>query len=672
MILELLALGGALAAGRAAWRRRRKSLPAPELQVPDDGPTEMRWLDDEVLTGTAAVALAGASFVLRSSPLGLASAPFTLWSSRGLLGDAHQKLVGERRVGFVVVDAGLTVVGLLAGAWIMAAGGTMIYVGWRKLADWERVQAGRARRRVADTPSAPATDTAWQVLGRVGEWSVPADHVDLGDRIRVRDGDGIPVDAWIAAGTARVDPRDGRLQPLALGPGDRAPAGARVISGALELRARGVVGDSLHARLRETPNAAPLDLEPVAERAGRLADASTGFTVMTGALAALTLGGTAALSAFGGNLLGAYRVIAPAALENHLHALSALGVRIEDGRRFELLAGVSVVLLELGTLVDTERLSVSRIRAIADFEPARALRWAAGLTSGRDEAIRPALVEALSLRGLTAEGEPVVPRGGVYRGWIDGRSVSVGAAGTLRAEGIEGDTGLDAVRRAAHRRGDTTLTVAADGAEVAVIAFEPALRPGAERLMPELRQRGIEPILLLAEGDRVADHWGERVGAVQIISDRDPEAIAEYVGTLRAAGRMAAALGDRVVHRAMMGAADISIALTSDPTVARGAGVVMSGQPLDRIPALIDLARRYHRAQGRLMVWNTAATGLLGFGVLAFGVGPAAAIGVQAVGAAAGLISTLPDVEALAGPPPAEAPAEVESAVAPGGVKAHA
>lgn len=671
MILELLALGGALAAGRAAWRRRRKALPVPELQVPDEGPTEMRWLDDELITGTAAVALAGASFALRSSPLGLASAPFTLWSSRSLIGDAHQKLVSERRVGFVVVDAGLTVVGLLAGAWIMAAGGTMIYVGWRKLADWERVQAGRARRRADATPT-PAADTAWQALGRIGEWAVPADHIDLGDRIRVRDGDGIPVDAWIAAGTARLDPGDGRLQPLALGPGDRAPAGARVISGALELRARGTVDDSRHGRLRATPNAAPLDLEPVAERAGRLADASTGFTVMTGALAALTLGGTAALSAFGGNLLGAYRVIAPAALESHLHALSALGVRIEDGRRFELLAGVSVVLLELSTLVDSERLSVSRIRAIAGFEPARALRWAAALTSGRDEAIRPALVEALSLRGLTAEGEPVVPRGGVYRGWVDGRSVSVGAAATLRAEGVDGDTGLDAVRRAAHQRGDTTLTVAADGAEVAVIAFEPALRPGAERLMPELRQRGIEPILLLAEGDRVADHWGERIGAGQIITERDPEAIADYVGTLRTAGRMAAALGDRVVHRAMMGAADISIALTSDAAVARGAGIVMSGQPLDRVPALIDLARRYHRAQGRLMAWNTAATGLLGFGVLAFGVGPVAAIGVQAVGAAVGLVSTLPDVEALAGPPPAEAPAEAERAPAPGPVKAHA
>lgn len=653
MIVELLVLGGALTAGRAAWRRRRARVPSPELELPDEASPRSRLVDGQVVSIAAGLGLAAASTVARSTPLGLMSAPLVVWSSREMLSEAWHRTVHEGRPGYLAVDAGMMAVGLASGAWLMAATSSALYIAWRKMADAQRYAAVEGHEASRSAPL--SSPTVWRDLPARRGCTVSAGVLEHGDRLRLRTGDAVPADVRVRGGRARIDAGDGRLVTREVGPGDTLPAGARVIAGEIDLHVVRV--ETRDRRLRETPNSRGTEVEGIAQRAGRLADGSSGFSLLTGALAALTIGGTSAVAALGSDLFGPYRVIGPLALAGHIRSLRPLGVRIADSRSLELLAGVSTIVVDLSTLVDRANLAVDGVWAADGFDTADGLRWAAGLASPMREPAGPALVEAALERGLTPPDGPVRVRQGVYHGWSDGRRLTLGGAAGLAAEGITADPGLAAVRRAARASGRSTLTLAVDGAEALVLAFEPRLRPGAEALFPALSARGIDGLLVVADGEAVATRWGRRLGTDRILPESDPEAVEVLVRTLRDAGQMVLAVGDRVVHRPMMGAADLSMATGDDPAVATGADIRLAGVPIDALPGLVDLARRHHRNQGKVIALNTGASGALAFGVLVFGLGPLTVLASQAAVCSAGLVMGLPDLQPLAALPAIE-PAE--------------
>lgn len=636
MLIEVALVGAALVAGRKVWRRRRVARPTPELIADEtERPEPPRWVDGKVVSGGAALAAAGAGRVLASGPLALASVPLTLLASRSLFSETARAVREERRLRFVVVDAGVTVLGLLSGAYVLAAGSSVLYVVWEKLGEQQRF---RARIRPARDDGAP--ESGWlRVDGR--DVAVPVDALAPGDRVVVRAGEGVPVDGRIVDGGGWLDRRSitGHAVVEAGEVGDAVLSGARLVDGCMVVRADRVGADTHAAQLAGVVTAGRREpLEDVAVRSRRVADASVGFTLLTGGLAGLTVGGSALLAAFAANLMGSYRLIGPTALEAHLRQLGVYGVHCEDGRAFELLAGMDALLVDAAVLLDPERLEVVTVRG-------RGLDLAAALYRHADGPLVGALIEAMLMRDRAPVGldGSVQIDGALRAARVSGRPVLCGPPSALARAGVALDTAARGWAAEAARLGRPLLLVAEGGEVVGGIAFEPTLRPGAEALIAGLRARGVEPVIVGAEPDAVVEARAERLGVHRSAGGMGSGERLAFVESLRAGGRLVGHLGAGLIDRPALLGCDVAISVTPGPSAARrAADLELRGLPLDHLVGVIDLARAYHRGQGRAMVLAASATLFCGVGILAVGLGPWTAVGAQLAGMLGGLGLALP------------------------------
>lgn len=642
MLIEFAIVTGAVSVGRAAWRRIRRKPTA--VTVPPDPPTtEARNPHrTDMATGAGALVLAGVGQAMRSTPLGLASAPLTLWAGREQFSEAYRLLVEERRTSFALVDSGLTIIAFATGAFVVAAGNTLLHTVALALSAHESAQ----NRRAAARPTA-IDSPAWLVDGP-SSIRLRADDARVADTIELRPGDAVPADGRIVAGAIRLDARvpAGHLGARDRGPGDAVADGNRVVSGLARVR---VEAAGAHTRRRQlaSPTRPTPDLEPSARRVDRIADASVGFTLPTAVIAGLFGGAPTTVAVLGGNLFGSYRISGPAALQMHLAALREAGAEVPDGRAFEALAAVDRVCIELTALLEPERLIFDGLRTGPHIDGETCLSWAAALLAADGSAAGDALAEAAAQPGRRTPA--VLARAsaddGVESGWIDGQFVELGPGRALRARGVRLDPGFDGDRDA---RARNRLMLAIDGLEVAALSFEHALRPGAEALFAGLQTMGIEPMLLTVEAPEVGDRWTRRLGIARCWSELDARDRAELIDVLRAGGHAVAYLGAGPLDRRAMAAADVTlVAQPVDASARAAADIVLTTLPLSRVPELVDSARRYHRQQGRTIALMTAGTGVLGFSTLVFGLAPLTTLALQFVGLGAGLSMARPAVEPL-------------------------
>ncbi|MCB9528827.1 MAG: hypothetical protein H6701_10625 [Myxococcales bacterium] len=199
------------------------------------------------------------------------------------------------------------------------------------------------------------------------------------------------------------------------------------------------------------------------------------------------------------------------------------------------------------------------------------------------------------------------------------------------------------------------LTVALDGVEAAALAFEPTLRTGADGLFAGLRALGVVPVLTSAEGAAVAQPWADRLDARDCLFELDPAARAAVVAAMRGAGHLVACLGADVADHRALAAADVAIAIDPRDAATRAAAdLTLAGVPLGRLPALVALARDYHRGQGRAITLSVLGAGTMGLGAIVFGFGPVAALAGQVAGLIGGAALVSPDVTPIAALPSIE------------------
>ncbi len=651
MLIELAILTGAVSVGRAAWRRMRPTptvvtahadgLPsagAPAADTPEDPPNPHRV---DVAVSAGAVVLAGLGHAVRSTPLGLASVPLTLWSSRQQFTDAHQALVVERRTSFALVDGGLTIIAFATGSFIVAAGNTLLHTMALALTAHES-----ARNRRAAARPAPLGDQAW-ISGPRSTIHLPADRRLEGHTLELRPGDIVPADGRIVDGAVRLDARipAGRLGARDQGPGDAVADGNRIIAGRARFVADAAAERTTRRRLARAERPVP-DLEPSGRRVDRIADASVGFTLPTALMAGIFGGAPTTVAVLGSNLFGSYRVCGPAALQMHLAALDDAGIEVPDGRAFERLAGADRLCIELTALLDPRRLEFTGLRVGPHVDGETCLAWAAALIGAAGSPTGDALAEAVA--GPDHRSPTVLGRrddgDGVESGWIDGHLVELGPSRALLARGVVRDPGFDRDREAAAR---TRLAMAIDGREVALLGFEHALRPGAEALFDGLTALGIEPMLLTVEPPDVGDRWARRLGTDTCWSALGGPRRAELVEVLQAGSRAVAYLGAGPLDRAAMAIAHVTLAAPPVDASARAAADIVLRAPLSRLPDLVRSARRYHRQQGRTIALMAAGTGVIGFSTLVFGLAPLTALSLQFLGLGAGLGLARPERESL-------------------------
>jgi Cu+-exporting ATPase len=459
----------------------------------------------------------------------------------------------------------------------------------------------RARTRAAEGLRA-AAEGALRPVRRV-EGAVEADaplaEIALGDLVRVRAGEAVPVDGVVEDGRAFVDSAHltGEEEPRAAAPGDRVLAGARALDGTLVVRAEAVGADRVAEVIAGRLADARADRAPLV----RLADRVAGALIPVVVLLALGVGARHALAAgpAAGLLRGltvlliacpcALGLAIPLAYQTALGAAWRRGVLLRDGATLERLARVRRVLFDkTGTLTDGTPRLVEVRGARSGLERDEVLGLALALERASDHPLARALrLAGDEARAPRAEAIRVLPGVGV-EGVVGGRRVRLS-----RAEpGGEADAA-----------GPRAL-LAIDGVPAAELIFAAEPRRGAREAVAALRVRGLAPAVLTGDAPGPARALADEL-ALPVAAELLPQDKLAHVQA--AGGRGVLYVGDGINDAAALAGADVGCVLSDATDLARDeAQVHLLRGDLAELPRLLDLARRAVRVARGNLIWAFA------------------------------------------------------------------
>ncbi len=466
-----------------------------------------------------------------------------------------------------------------------------------------RERASGALRALLDlTPR-----TVRLINGTGGETEVPLETVSVGDRLRVRPGDSVPVDGIVLEGRSAIDQSmvTGEPIPVEVSAGDTVIGGTLNGDGTLVIRAEKVGADSLLARIVKLVAEAQRSRAPIQA----LADRVSGFFVPAVVLATLlafagwALWGPAPAMAHG--LVAAVSVLiiaCPCALglATPMSIMVAsgrgaeAGVLIRNAEALERLAGVDTVLVDkTGTLTEGHPRLVDIVPGDG-FEAVEVLVFAATLELGSAHPLASAIVAEAEARGMPLLSSPtdfVSETGHGVRGKVDGRAVMLGTARFLEAEGLS----VGAFSRvAADRRGSgaTVLFAAIDGKAAGMLVITDPVKESAADAVASLAGMGIDVVMLTGDNAATANAIADELDIKHVEADLLPEDKHAMLEGLQADGRIVAMVGDGVNDAPALARADVGVAMATGSDIAmESAGVTLVGGDIMGLVRAIHLGR---------------------------------------------------------------------------------
>lgn len=465
-----------------------------------------------------------------------------------------------------------------------------------------REQTGGAIRALLKL--APKTARRLKVGGEDEE--VALELVQVGDRLRVRPGDGVPVDGEVLEGKGAVDESmvTGESMPSAKQPGGKLIGGTINGTGSLVMRADKVGADTMLARIVTMVAEAQRSRAPIQ----RMADTVSGYFVpvvlavavvtfiawaVWGPTPALAYGLIAAVSVLIIACPCALGLATPMSIGVGVGKGAGAGVLIKSAEALERMEKVNTLVVDkTGTLTEGKP-KVTAIVPAAGLSEAEILPLAASLEHSSEHPLAAAIVSAARDRGASIQ-EPTdfasVTGKGVT-GKIGGRSVALGNAKLMADLGI---TLGDLERRADGLRSDgaTALFLAVDGKPGGVIAIADPIKPTTQAALDILRNDGIRIVMLTGDNKTTAEAVARKLGITEIEADVLPQDKNRIVKKLTVEGRIVAMAGDGVNDAPALAEAAVGIAMGTGTEVAiQSAGITLVKGDLAGIARAIVLSR---------------------------------------------------------------------------------
>jgi P-type Cu+ transporter len=462
--------------------------------------------------------------------------------------------------------------------------------------------------------------TTARVLRDGVEADLPLDEVRVGDLLRVRPGDRVPVDGVIVEGSSAVDESmiTGESIPVEKRDGDSVIGSTMNASGSFVMRAQRVGRDTTLAQIVRLVEQAQGSKAPIQ----RVADAVTGWFV-PGVLALASI-------AFVGWLLFGPEPALPFALSAAIAVLiiacpcamglatptaimvgtgkgAEAGILIRDGATLERAERIGAVILDkTGTLTHGEP-AVRGVRTLDGYPEADLLRLAGAAERGSEHPLAEAIVRAAEDRrlDLPAARDFRAAAGGGVTADVDGRRVIVGNASHLAAAGVA-SAPLDESAAAAAGSGGSPVFVALDGRAIGVITLADTVRPEAAEAVRRLRAMGLDVWMITGDRAASARSIAEAVGIGpdRVLAEVRPEDKARRVAELQAAGALVAMVGDGVNDAPALAQADLGIAIGTGADVAvEASDVTLVGEDLRAVPAAVRLSRATMRTIRQNLGW---------------------------------------------------------------------
>ncbi len=469
-----------------------------------------------------------------------------------------------------------------------------------------------------------------RVLRDGREELVALGEVEIGDMVRVLAGERVPVDGLIERGESSVDQSSvtGEPLPAQLGVGDAVWSGSLNEYGVLDIRSERTGNDTTVARIASLIEYAQSRRARVVRTADKLARfflpavlvAAGGIYLFTGEMmrtvAALIVACPCALV-----------LATPAAMASAIARLAREGALVKGGDVIESLSRIDACVLDKTGTLTCGRPALTAIAPVGAVPEDRLLRLAASAELTSEHLLGRALVAEARERqlDLSEPGNFRLHPGRGVTATVDGHEIAVGNQALL-AE-VVGEDGIAAVAESvvpAPGSGETRLAVAVDGALAGALALADPLRDEATEAVADLRQTGVDPIVMLT-GDAAgtARTIGRRAGIDQVQAELLPEDKVRRLGELSRGDRNVLMVGDGINDAPSLAAASVGVAIGHGAAdlSAEAAQVVLLPDRLDYLAPLLRYARRVvARIRSSILIFafgiNFVAVGFAAFGWL--------------------------------------------------------
>lgn len=563
----------------------------------------------EFLRLLAALALAGLAEVLA-----FAAADTPAWAAAGMVLAAMAIVLSGNAIfrsgmsslfrGIFNINALMTVAvtgAFLIGEWPEAAMVMALY----SLAELiEHRSVDRARNAIKGLLDLSPPQAERRVPG--GAWeTVPAAAVRPGDIVRVRPGERMPLDGRVTAGNGAVDqsPVTGESVPVEKNPGDEVFAGTVNLHGSLEFEVTALATDTVLARIIHAVEEAQGKRAPTQRFIDRFA------RIYTPAVFVL-----AVVVALGGPLLldqpwldSLYRALVllviacpcalvistPITIVSALAAAARRGILIKGGVYLEEARKLATVALDkTGTITEGRPRLVAQEFLAEPADEMRVRHIAAGLARRSDHPISQAIAAALPADAADIDGFGADPGHGI-RGTVDGAGYVL--ANHRKIHDLGWCTPALENRLREHEvQGRTVSLLAGPQGVLALFAVADTVRPSAWEAVAQLKQLGVQPVMLTGDNETTAREIAMHAGISDVRADLLPQEKLDALNALAADGRAIAMVGDGINDAPALAAANIGFAMggAGTHTAMEAADIVIMNDALVRIPETIRLSRR--------------------------------------------------------------------------------
>ncbi|AHY46980.1 heavy metal translocating P-type ATPase [Rubrobacter radiotolerans] len=488
------------------------------------------------------------------------------------------------------------------------------------------------------------------------EADVPVEDVQVGDLVRVRPGEKVPVDGVVVEGSSALDESmlTGEPLPVTKGEGDRVIGATLNRTGGFVMRAEKVGSETALSQIVRLVEEAQGSKAPIQRHVDRV---SSYFVPAVLVLAAITFG---VWIAFGPSLIFALTatisvlIIAcpcalglatPTAIMVGTGKAAEHGILVRDAEALETTRRIDAIVLDKTGTLTQGKPGVTDLVPAGGFDREELLRFAAGAESGSEHPLAEAIMARAERDGTSvpkarnfesATGEGV-------RASVEGRTVLVGSRAFIEGGGISTAALASEVDRLS-QGGATPVHVAVGGEYAGLIGIADAVRPESQEAVRQLEALGLEVWMLTGDNRATARAVAREVGIPEerVIPEVLPERKAQEVERLRRDGKTVAMVGDGINDAPALAGADLGVAIGTGADVAMAASdITLIGGDLRNIVTAISLSRKTVGKIKQGLFWafayNTAlipvAAGVLFpfFGVLLSPVLAAAAMAMSSV-----------------------------------------